>query len=66
MNRRDSRHGFETRLLPRSLLATCRGLTFYVTEPLSFTHELTLVMEEATSWYVTVRSGSMCNERRAT
>jgi hypothetical protein len=66
MNRRDSRHGFETRLPTRSLPATRRGFTFYVTEPLSFIHELTLMIEQVASWCVTVRSGSVCDERRAT
>jgi hypothetical protein len=66
MNRRDSRHGFETRLPPRYLPATRRGFAFYVTERLSFIHERTLMIEQVASWWVTVRSGSVCDERRAT
>ena len=39
MIRRDSKHEFETRSLPRSLAATCRGFTFYFADPLSSIHE---------------------------
>jgi hypothetical protein len=41
MNRRDSRYGFETRLLPRSLAAAVAGFAFYVADPLSSIHKST-------------------------
>jgi hypothetical protein len=66
MNRRDSRHGFETRLPTRSLPATRRGFTFYVTEPLSFIHGTYSNDRTDCLMVVTVRSGSVCHERRAT
>jgi hypothetical protein len=66
MNRGDSRHGFETRLLTRSLAATRRGFAFYVADPLGSTHEFTLMIKQLASWCLTVGSAPVCDERRAT
>ena len=63
MNRRDSRHGFETRFaypvarLPRRPLP-------YVTDPLRSIHEFILMIKQVTSWCVKVGSGPVCDERR--
>ena len=65
MNRRGSRHGFETRFAYP--LARRRGaFAFYVTDPLSSIHEFTLMIKQVASWCVTVGSGPVCDEKRAT
>ena len=67
MNRRDSRHGFETRFaLPARSVATRRGFAFYVADPLSSIHELTLMIKQVASRCVTVDSSPVCDEKRET
>jgi hypothetical protein len=66
MNRRDSRHGFETRLPTRSLPAIRRVLPSMLLNLSASFMELTLRIEQIASLCVTVRSCSVCDEGRAT
>jgi hypothetical protein len=70
------RREFETPSHARSLAATRRCFTFHVADPLSSIHppssrsgaagEFRLMIKQVASWYVTVGSGAVCDERRAT
>lgn len=58
MNRGDSRHEFETRLLTRHALLLV-GFVVHVADPLSCSHELTAMIEQVASCCVTVRPGGV-------
>jgi hypothetical protein len=75
MSRRDSTNGFETGLT-RSLGATRRGFAFMsliISVPFtrlragySGAGEFILMIKQLASWCVTVGSGPVCDEKRAT
>jgi len=65
MNRRGSRHGFETRFAYPLARSPRRPLP-YVTDPLSSIHEFILMIKQVASRCATVDSGPVCDERRAT
>jgi hypothetical protein len=56
------RHEFETRLLPRALAATHRGLVSMSLIPSVPFNKVTLMIKQAASWCVTVGSGPVCDE----
>jgi hypothetical protein len=66
MNRRGSRHGFETRFVYALARRYPRGFTFYVADPLSCIHEFILMIKQVALRRVTVGSGPVCDEKRAT
>jgi hypothetical protein len=66
MNRRDSRHEFETRLLPPLARGYPSRLCFLVADPLSSIREFTLMIIQLASWCVTVGSGPVRDEKRVT
>ena len=66
MNRRDARHGFETSFaypLARRYRSRLCVLCHY---PLSSIHEFILMIKQVASRCVTVDSGPVCDEKRAT
>ena len=65
MNRRDSRHVFETRFAYPLARRYPSRLAFYVADPPSSIHEFTLMIKQVASWCVTVGSGPVCYEKRA-
>ena len=63
MNRRDSKHEFETRFA-YPLARSPRRLLPYVADPLSSIHEFILMIKQVASWCVKVGSGPVCDEKR--
>jgi len=58
------RHELETRFSARSVAAAT--FTFYVADALSSIREFTLMIKQVASWFVTVGSGLVCDEKRPT
>jgi len=65
MNRQGSRHGFETRFAYPLARSPRRPLP-YVADPLSSIREFILMIKQVASRCVTVDSGPVCDEKRAT
>jgi len=65
MNRRGSRHGFETRFAYPLGRRYPSRLYLLFADPLSSIHEFTLMIKQVASWCVTVGSGPVCDEKRA-
>jgi len=66
MNRRDSRHGFETRFAYPLARRYPSRPCFLVADPLSCIHGFTLMIRQLASWCVTVGSGPVRDEKRVT